>query len=534
MPRIHALSGPVRTGLREGDSLQSIKFTALLLVAFPTFWIQSCFADGDLNARGRFQPNWASITSQYKIPDWYQDAKLGIFIHWGVYSVPAYHDEWYPRWMYQSDPKVRGLVFDHHIKTYGPQDIFGYKDFIPIFKAEKWDPDAWAALFKQSGAQYVVPVAEHHDGFSMYDSAINPWNAMKMGPHRDIIGELSKSIRAQGLHFCLSSHRAEHWWFFNGGRKFPSDVQAPKYYGLYGPANVDRLKLDNPEGKAFIKDWLARSEELVDKYQPDLVYFDVVGSWSPAFQPALQQFVAHYYNQADALHKSVVVNYKSNLMPDGSGVYDIERGVSETARPLYWQTDTSVGKKSWSYITNEEFKSNKQLINEFVDVVSKNGGYLLNIGPRADGTIPDEPRNILLAFGAWLKVEGEAIYATRPAAIAGEGPTHPPKRGPGTDKVAAPYTAEDIRFTRKGDTLYAIALDWPTSGKWNIKSLAEGNTVLLTGKIDSVEMLGSDKRLEWKRTRDWLTITAPADKPCDYAFGFRIRGEGIQPFLTAP
>jgi alpha-L-fucosidase len=519
-----------------------------LLAAILTVGVILCLSltvarAADPSPDGRFKPDWSSITSQYQIPQWYQDAKLGIFIHWGVYAVPAYHDEWYPRWMYMGDPKTRGEVFDYHVKTYGPQDKFGYKDFIPMFKAEKFDPDSWAELFKASGAQYVVPVAEHHDGFSMYDSAINPWNAVKMGPHRDIIGELAKAIRAQGLHFGLSSHRAEHWWFFNGGRKFPSDVQDPKYAGLYGPANADRLHLDNPEGQAFIADWLARCKELADKYQPDVFYFDVVGGWSPSFQPALREFAAYYYNQADALHKGVVINYKGNLMPDNAGVYDIERDVSETARPLYWQTDTSVGKKSWSYTTSEEFKTPRHLICEFIDVVSKNGGYLLNIGPRADGTIPDEPRNILLAFGSWLKVNGEAIYGSRPAAIAAEGPTHPPRRGPGNDKIDFVYTAQDIRFTRHGDTLYAIALDWPTAtpsdpnhnaASWIIHSLADGNESLVSGKIQSVELLGSKKPLEWKRTTDGLVITAPSEKPCDFAFTFKVKADGLKPFEPAP
>ena len=182
---------------------------------------------------GTYLPNWDSITSQYKVPEWYQDAKFGIFIHWGVYSVPAFHDEWYPRWMYKNDKGgVKEGVYDHHIANYGTQEKFGYKDFIPMFKAEKFDPKAWSELFKESGARYVVPVAEHHDGFSMYDSAINPWNTVKMGPHRDIIGELAGAIRSDGLHFGLSSHRAEHWWFYNGGKEFPSDVQNPKYEGL--------------------------------------------------------------------------------------------------------------------------------------------------------------------------------------------------------------------------------------------------------------------------------------------------------------
>jgi alpha-L-fucosidase len=490
-----------------------------------------CHAKAQSNENaGKFQPNWESIASQYHVPEWYKDAKFGIFIHWGVYAVPAHHDEWYPRWMYKNDPKSRDRAYDYHLATYGPQDKFGYKDFIPMFKAEKWDPQAWAALFKKSGARYVVPVAEHHDGFSMYDSSINRWNSVKMGPGRDIIGELSKAIHAEGLHFGLSSHRAEHWWFFEGGRQFPSDVQDPKYAEFYGPAQSDRKNLDNPMGEAFLKDWLARCTELVDKYQPELVYFDVVGGWSPAFQPYLQQFAAHYYNQADDLKRGVVINYKSGVMPEKAAVLDFERDVSDIARPDCWQTDTSVGKKSWCYIPDEEFKSPKQLINEFVDVVSKNGNYLLNIGPRADGTLPDEPRNILLSFGGWLKVNGEAIYGTRPSAVASEGPTHPQPKGPGRDAVEAPYTAADIRFTQKNNMLYAIALGWPEAGAWNIRTLASDTSTLVGGEITNVEMLGTQEKLDWKRTKDGLIINVPKSKPCDFAFAFRINGQAIRSF----
>jgi alpha-L-fucosidase len=333
------------------------------------------------------------------------------------------------------------------------------------------------------------------------------------------------------LHFGLSSHRAEHWWFFNGGREFPSDVQDPKYASLYGPAQSNRKDLNNPEGKAFLEDWLARCDELVDKYQPELVYFDVVGNWSPDFQPYLQQFVAYYYNAAAQLNRRAVVNYKTGLMPANTGVLDFERDVSDKARPDFWQTDTSVGKKSWSYINNEDFKSPKQLINEFVDVVSKNGTYLLNIGPKADGTIPEEPRALLLAFGAWLKVNGEAIYGSRPAAIASEGPTQLQPKGPGRDKVESPYTAADIRFTtsKDGKTLYAIALDWPSNGSWNIQSLAEKAGLLTKDRIEQISLLGSAEKLDWKQTPTGLEIHAPHQRPCDYAHVFKINCASLLP-----
>ncbi|NQT87916.1 alpha-L-fucosidase, partial [bacterium] len=214
---------------------------------------------------GPFEPTWESL-KKYSVPAWYQDAKFGIFIHWGVYAVPAFGNEWYPRHMYIEGSKQ----FDHHVETFGPQKDFGYKDFIPMFKAEKFDAAEWANLFRRSGAKFVVPVAEHHDGFAMYDSDLSEWCAAKMGPKRDLIGELAEAVRKEWLIFGLSSHRAEHWWFFDGGTKFDSDVTDPAYAGLYGPAQPK----DMQPNEEFLEDWLARTCEFIDKYQPQIVWFD--------------------------------------------------------------------------------------------------------------------------------------------------------------------------------------------------------------------------------------------------------------------
>jgi alpha-L-fucosidase len=226
---------------------------------------------------GPFRPDWESL-QKYEPPDWYKDAKFGIFIHWGVYSVPAFGSEWYPRNMYRRDTPE----YAHHLDTYGPQDKFGYKDFIPLFKAEHFDPAAWARLFKEAGAKYVVPVAEHHDGFAMYDSGLSDWTAAKMGPHRDVIGELAKAVRAEGLHFGTSSHRIEHNFFLGVGRSIPSDINDPAYAAFYGPAHTwlaakQGTPLSNDftyVSSAWTDDWLARSSEIVEKYHPDIMYFD--------------------------------------------------------------------------------------------------------------------------------------------------------------------------------------------------------------------------------------------------------------------
>ena len=361
-------------------------------------------------ARGPFAANWPSLEG-FQVPAWYQDGKFGIFIHWGVYSVPAYANEWYPREMYRQGTDA----FKHHLATHGPQSRFGYKDFIPKLTAERFDAAAWARLFKEAGARFVVPVAEHHDGFPMYDCSLTEWSAVRMGPKRDIIGELSRAVPAEGMVFGLSSHRAEHWWFFDGGMDFDSDVKDPRFAGLYGPARSQKKAEDQsePPSAQYLDDWLARTAELVDKYQPQLVWFD----WwieQRAFETYRQRFAAFYYNRGKEWGKGVAINYKNEAYPKRAAVFDVERGQLPGIRPEFWQTDTSVSKNSWGYVAKQDYKSVDSLVDDLVDIVSKNGALLLNIGPRPDGTIPEPEQEILRGIGAWLGVNGEAIYGTRP------------------------------------------------------------------------------------------------------------------------
>ena len=464
-------------------------------------------------ASGPFDRSWSSLKG-YTTPSWYEDAKFGIFIHWGVYSVPAFHNEWYPRNMYIQDSPD----FKHHQETYGSQAKFGYKDFIPMFTAEHFDPQHWAELFKRAGAQFVMPVAEHHDGFALYDCSFSDWTATKMGPKRDIIAELAAAVREQFLVFGLSSHRAEHWWFFNGGMAFDSDVQDARYAGLYAPAQSDKL----PPNEEFLDDWLVRTCELVDKYQPQVVWFD----WwieQPIFEAYRQRFAAYYYNRGAQWERGVAINYKHDAFPTGSAIFDIERGQAADIRPYFWQTDTAVAKTSWGYVQNQEYKTAGDLIGDLVDIVSKNGALLLNIGPRPDGTIPEAEEELLLSIGRWLNVNGEAIYGTRPWKIFGEGPTQVVE-GSFNDTKRQPFTGQDLRFTTRGDTLYAVALAWPESGRVTIKSLVSDNT-LFSHTIAKVEMLGVGEPLQWSRGADGLTITLPSYKPCEHAFAFRITPE---------
>jgi len=477
---------------------------------------------------GPFKANWDSLGA-YRVPEWFRDAKFGIFIHWGVFSVPAFGNEWYPRNMYlPANP-----AFQHHIDTYGPQSKFGYKDFIPMFRAEHFDADAWVDLFARAGAKYIVPVAEHCDGFAMYDSGISDWNAAKMGPKRDIVGALETATRKRGLHFGASSHRAEHWWWYDGGMNFDSDVKDPRYASLYGPARPMTLAGEDiskepdpnhlerwlPPDHVFMDDWLARSTEIIDKYHPDFLYFD----WwigQPAFQPYLQKVAAYYYNQAARRKQPVVLTYKQNDFPENAAVLDIERGKLDAIRLLPWQTDTSVSVRSWGYIKNDEYRDAKSLIDELVDIVSKNGNLLLNVGPKSDGSIPEEARTILLQIGAWLDINGEAIYGSRPWLLFGEGPTKVTTSALNTDRQE--FTPDDVRYTTRNGALYAIALGWPASGELRLRTLFRGNPYLASA-VCSVQLLGSNPPLTWTQQEDGLHIQLPAAKPDEPAFVFRIQ-----------
>ena len=331
--------------------------------------------------RGPFAAEWNSL-KQVTVPAWYADGKFGIFIHWGLYCVPAFGNEWYPRNMYLKDTPE----FKHHIATYGPQSQFGYKDFIPKFKAEQYDPAHWADLFKRAGARFVVPVAEHHDGFAMYDSALSRWTAAKMGPRRDLVGDLAAAVRKAGLTFGVSNHRAEHWWFMNGGRQFDSDVNDPQFADFYGPASPmdkphssDRDQTPRPDA-SHLDNWLARCCELVDLYQPELFWFD----WwieQIVFQPYVQKFAAYYYNRGAEWGKGVAINYKNKTFVEGSAVFDIERGQTAGIRPMLWQNDTSVSKNSWGFVTNQDYKTVDWLIGDLVDVVSKTAPYCSTSAP---------------------------------------------------------------------------------------------------------------------------------------------------------
>jgi alpha-L-fucosidase len=283
---------------------------------------------------GPYEATWESL-SRYRAPQWYRDAKFGIFLHWGAFSVPAFGNEWYPRTMYR-----RGTpAFDHHVATYGPHDRFGYKDFLPHFRMERYDPEEWVALFKRAGAQFVVPVAEHHDGYAMYDTARSRWKVTQVGPERDVMGDLFSAVDQAWLITGASTHRAEHWFFMNGGGEFDSDVRDPAYADLYGPA----LRKEMNPTERFLEDWLLRTVEIIDSYRPQILYFDT-GIEEPSFEPYVRRLAAYYYNRAAEWGREVVINYKWDSFAPGSAVLDIERGTMGGIRPDVWQNDTSVSR----------------------------------------------------------------------------------------------------------------------------------------------------------------------------------------------
>ena len=460
--------------------------------------------------RGRFKDTWESL-GQYRVPSWYRDAKFGIFIHWGVYSVPAFANEWYSRNMYVQGSRE----YEHHIQTYGPHKEFGYKDFIPMFKAEKYQPDKWAELFADAGARYVIPVAEHHDGFQMYKSDLSEWNAAEKGPCRNTTAELKAALEKKDIRMGVSSHRVEHWFFMSHGREFESDIHDPMQCGdFYWPAmpeapHHDKFSQPTPTAE-YLEDWLLRCCELVDRMRPNVFYFDWRIQHS-AVKPYLRKFAAYYYNRADEWGMEVAINYKHDAFMFGCAVPDVERGQFAEVKPFFWQTDTAIARNSWCYTENNDYKSARSIVCDLVDIVSKNGTLLLNVGPKADGTIGPEDTAVLKAIGAWMKMNGEAIYDTHVWRAYGEGPTKV-EEGQFTDGKEKVFTPEDIRFTVKGEHLYATVLKWPEDGQVLVRSLAsarDSHEKLFQGILRDVHILGYDGDFTWEAREDGLYVSAP-------------------------
>ncbi len=450
---------------------------------------------GAQQPRKHYEATWESLEQNYTVPEWFKDAKFGIFIHWGVYSVPATGSEWYPKHMYN------GLA-ETHRQRWGDQRDFGYKDFIPMFKAEKFNPDEWAQLFRRSGARYVIPTAEHHDGFAMYDSRLTRWNALQMGPKRDIIGELAKAVRAEGMKFGVSNHRVEHWDFMYPERLSPdsTDLFLPEYDDFYGPPQrptdasgmgpSDPDTLRHPQDDRFLNEWQERVYEIIDRYRPDLLYFDN-GINYRSMDPWKLRIAQYYYNSAENWGKEVSIQSKSKAYLAGS-ILDFEResrAPKELFTSAYWQVDDPIGNK-FGYIEGLKLQSAEGIIRNLVENISKNGNLCLNISPKGDGSIPQEQQKILLRIGQWLDRYGEGVYGSRAYSVFGEGPNikkHPSKA--------------NIRFTCKGESeIYAFVIRWDGT-PFHIRTLSHC-------PVTKVECLYEHKQVGYKQTPDGLLIDA--------------------------
>ena len=486
-----------------------------------------------MSEKKHYEPTWNSL-KKHRTPEWLDDAKFGIYYHWGVYSVPACgpNVSWYPFWMYRKGSPQ----YEYHVQHYGDPTEFGYKDLIPLFKAEKFNPDEWAKLFKDAGAKFAGPVAIHHDSFAMWDSKVTKWNAVNMGPKRDTVGEMAKAIRKQGMKFMVAFHHAANWHFFpQSSPEF--DTYNPEYAGLYGTRYKGKYKRYQIwPNKEFLDWWKAIVIEVIDKYKPDLIWWDFgLGRIQEKYK---KEVLAYYFNRAEEWGKEVEILYKMNNLPPGVGVVDYEVGRANRLTYYKWISDTSVDfnaqDTAWGYAREAGTKSPRILVHNFVDRVAKHGYLVINVGPKSDGTIPDLHKEAILEMGKWLEINGEAIYGSTPWSIAEEGPTKLGEGGMFSERRDRPYTPEDIRFTAKDNSLYAIVLGWPLRLKLTIKTIRtswinikESNNpnlfhLISEEDIKSIKMLGLDEDLKWSVDDDGLHIEFPDRKPCDYAVTVKI------------
>jgi len=450
---------------------------------------------------GPFAPTWDSIAQNYRTPSWFEDAKFGIFMHWGVFSAAAHHNEWYEKHMYAADAQW-------HEEHFGPQEKVGYKDLIPKFTAAKWDPDAWALLFKKAGARVVMEMGEHHDNFAEWNSDVTPFNAVKMGPHRDLIGDLSAAVRKQGMRVAISNHGMENFTFIAPTHELRVRLEA-SHADLFDPAWASFYNVADRSDAAltrFLANWVDRNDELIDKYRPDMLWFDN-GVNLRVLDPLKLRVAAYYYNRAREWGKEVSLGTKFNAYAPSNddtkqigSIVDFEK-VSARSPPGIrqgpWMVDDALG-NSWGYIEGLRVASPETILGKLIDTVSKGGFYMLNISPMADGVIPDDQRDVLLKIGAWLDVNGEAIYGTRPW----------------TKFVEAGTSA--WHFTAKGDTIYAIASEWPGSEAL-ITSLAADQ-----GKVESVSLLGRPGELAFTQDAQGLRIKLPAEHAGEMAWAVRV------------
>ena len=490
----------------------ALAFAAVTLVSSP--WASAA----------RFKPNNDSLAKHEAAPEWFQDAKLGIYFHWGPYSVPAFGSAWYSGEMYRKGTKFH----EHHVKTYGPVEEFGYQDFIPLFKAEHFDPAEWAQLFQSAGAKFAGPVAQHHDGFAMWKSKVNPWNAADMGPKRDVLGDMFAELRKRDLKTIATFHHAR-----NGQRNkqplAPGMQDFNSHYPYYpdGPTATTDPKLRMLFGNfetmdQFNQYWLDQVEEVVDDYSPDIIWFD---SWLNMVPESYRlEMAAHYFNHAKKTRQEVVTVHKHNDMPLSYSVLDYEQGGRSDLHPLPWMTDITLGQSRWSFVEGETYKDAALVVRNMIDVWSKNGTVLLNVSPRADGIIIDEQRKVLKEIGTWLGRYGEAVYGTRPFDTYGYGTAGNDASSHDGQSAKIQYSADDVRFTvsKDGKSMYIFFLG-PLKAGEHIKIKALGrHRYAPRSAVQKVTLLGTNHAVEWLDDTYSFNITVPEKGLNDIANVFKL------------
>ncbi|MGN6400285.1 MAG: alpha-L-fucosidase [Flavisolibacter sp.] len=527
----------------------------------PAIWMKNAYLNAatlslqNRNVDGPFKPDWTSL-EQYQTPEWYKNAKFGIWAHWGPQCQPEYGD-WYARGMYQEGSDQ----YNYHVKKYGHPSKFGFKDVIHEWKAGNWNPEELVSLYKNAGAKYFMALANHHDNFDNYNSTYQPWNSVKLGPKKDLIGGWAKAAKNNGLHFGVSVHAAHAWSWYETAQRYdkngplagvPYDGKttkqrgAGKWWNGYDPQALyaqnhplSENSWDNgmihrqwnwgngvtPPSKEYCEKFYNRTIELIDKYEPDLVYFDDTALPLWPVSDAGLRIAAHMYNSSIKKHGSleaVIFGKILNEQQRKCMVWDIERGQSNVIEPNTWQTDTCIG--SWHYdkriFENHHYKTAKTVVHTLVDVVSKNGNLLLSIPVKGDGTIDSDEREVVKGITGWMKVNSESIYDTRPWTVLGEGPamlaTAALSAQGFNEGKGKPFTAEDLRFAQKEGNLYATTMGVPTK-QVVVKSLA-------SKQATGVRLLGYNDTLKWENTSNGLLISLPDNMPTDIASVFEIKG----------
>ena len=466
-----------------------------------------------------YKMNWNQLSSKYHYnaeAEWLLDAKFGIYCHWGVYSVPAYSYEWYPRLMFMENRKE----YQYHKEHYGDPKKVGYEVLVPLFKAENFNAREWVDLFLEAGAKFAGPVAEHHDGFAMWNTQTTPWNAVLMGPKRDIVGELEDEIRKHGMKLITTFHHARLLQRYKNDENRPDipdfwdlwDSHYPYVEGMPTTSENPMLRLlyGNVTPEEFYEPiWFGALKEVIDKYSPDVIWFD---SWLDLIpEKYLYKFVEYYIAEAQKSGKEVVICRKQSDLPLNVSLENLEKSRKQNIEPRLWMTDETISTDSWSYTQDMQLKEAGDLINVLIDVVSKNGVLLLNVSPMANGTIPIAQKDILLSIGKWLKTNGEAIYGTRPWYVWGEGPTVQPEGDFKNHQefLKIKYSWNDIRYTTKGNDIYAIALGTPPAGTLLTFKGFSPETWKTSKKIKNVCVLGTNQIVEWENTAVGLSVFTP-------------------------